>query len=32
MIMIFQRSAAMRKNILGALESPVTVFWNIEKK
>jgi peptide/nickel transport system substrate-binding protein len=24
--------AAMRKNIEGALESPVTVFWNIEKK
>jgi peptide/nickel transport system substrate-binding protein len=24
--------AAMRKNVTGALESPVTIFWNIEKK
>ncbi len=24
--------AAMRKNVNGALESPVTIFWNIEKK
>ena len=24
--------AAMRKNLTGALESPVTIFWNIEKK
>jgi peptide/nickel transport system substrate-binding protein len=23
---------ALRKNIVGSLESPVTVFWNIEKK
>jgi peptide/nickel transport system substrate-binding protein len=23
---------ALRKNIIGSLESPVTVFWNIEKK
>jgi hypothetical protein len=23
---------AMRKNINGMLESPVTIFWNIEKK
>ena len=24
--------AAMRKNVTGALESPVTIFWNMEKK
>ena len=24
--------AAVRKNISGNLESPVTIFWNIEKK
>jgi peptide/nickel transport system substrate-binding protein len=24
--------AAMRKNVNGMLESPVTVFWNVEKK
>jgi peptide/nickel transport system substrate-binding protein len=24
--------AALRKNITGNMESPVTVFWNIEKK
>jgi peptide/nickel transport system substrate-binding protein len=24
--------AAMRKNVDGALESPVTIFWNMEKK
>ena len=23
---------AVRKNISGNLESPVTIFWNIEKK
>jgi peptide/nickel transport system substrate-binding protein len=26
------QSAAMRKNVSGAIEAPVTVFWNIEKK
>ena len=24
--------AAVRKNVSGNLESPVTIFWNVEKK